>query len=165
MKLADLVQSERHLVLQVIQPALLGLMDGSVATLAPLFAAAELTGRPHSAFLVGMAAALGAGISMGLAEAVSDDGKLSGRGHPLLRGGVTGLATFLGGTFHTLPFLIPQIRLALLLASMVVVVELLAIAWIRYRYMKSSLWSTVIQVLGGGLIVFLVGLTLGRFGG
>lgn len=165
MKPADLVQSEHQLILQVVQPALLGLMDGSVSTLAPLFAAAELTGQPHSAFLVGMAAALGAGISMGLAEAVSDDGRLSGRGHPLLRGGVTGLATFLGGTFHTLPFLIPQIRLALFLASLVVVVELLAIAWIRYRYMKSSLWSTVIQVLVGGLIVFFVGLTLGRFGG
>ncbi|WP_243029207.1 VIT family protein [Thermus albus] len=153
-----------RLILQVVQPGLLGLMDGSVSTLAPLFAAAELTRQPHSAFLVGMAAALGAALSMGLAEALSDDGRLSGRGHPFLRGFVTGVGTFLGGTFHTLPFLIPNIQLALLLASSVVVLELLAIAWIRYRYMGSHLGSTILQVLVGGLFVFLIGLTLGRFG-
>lgn len=165
MRFFTFFQDEKRLVLQVVQPGLLGLMDGSVSTLAPLFAAAELTQKPHSAFLVGMAAALGAALSMGLAEALSDDGRLSGRGHPFLRGGVTGLGTFLGGTFHTLPFLIPSIQLALLLASGIVILELLTIAWIRYRYMKSPLEATVLQVLVGGLIVFFLGLTLGRLGG
>ncbi|TFU17758.1 VIT family protein [Thermus tengchongensis] len=165
MKPPILPQDEHRLVLQVIQPGLLGLMDGAVSTLAPLFAAAGLTGEPHKAFLVGMAAALGAALSMGLAEALSDDGKLSGRGHPFLRGTVTGVGTFLGGTFHTLPFLIPHLGLALVLASAVVLLELFAIAWIRYRYMRSPLGSTVVQVLVGGGLVFLVGLTLGRVGG
>lgn len=160
-----LPQDERRLILQVIQPGLLGLMDGSVSTLAPLFAAAGITQNPRGAFLVGMAAALGAALSMGLAEALSDDGKLSGRGHPLLRGAVTGLGTFLGGTFHTLPFLIPHLGIALALATTVVVLELFTIAWIRYRYMRSPLGSTVLQVVVGGGLVFLVGLTLGWFGG
>ncbi|GAA5335162.1 VIT1/CCC1 transporter family protein [Thermus hydrothermalis] len=153
-----LPEDEHRLVLQVVQPGLLGLMDGSVSTLAPLFAAAGLTGNPHSAFLVGIAAALGAALSMGLAEALSDDGKLSGRGHPVLRGSVTG-----GETFHTLPLLIPHMGVAL--APAVVVLVLLAIAWIRYRYMRSPLGATVAQVLVGGGLVFLVGLTLGRLGG
>ncbi|MEZ0348068.1 MAG: VIT family protein [Thermus sp.] len=164
MKPSPVPEHEHRIVLQVVQPGLLGLMDGSVSTLAPLFAAAGLTGNPHSAFLVGMAAALGAALSMGLAEALSDDGKLSGRGHPMLRGSVTGIGTFLGGTFHTLPFLISHLGLALGLASTVVVLELLAIAWIRYRYMRSPLGATVVQVLVGGGLVFLVGLTLGRLG-
>ncbi|WP_353513868.1 VIT family protein [Thermus sp. LT1-2-5] len=165
MKPPNAPEHEHRLVLQVVQPGLLGLMDGSVSTLAPLFAAAGLTGNPHSAFLVGMAAALGAALSMGFAEALSDDGKLSGRGHPVLRGGVTALGTFLGGTFHTLPFLIPRLGVALALASTVVVLELLTIAWIRYRYMRSPLGATVVQVLVGGGLVFLLGLTLGRLGG
>lgn len=156
---------EHRLILQVVQPGLLGLMDGSVSTLAPLFATAGITQNPHSAFLVGMAAALGAALSMGLAEALSDDGRLSGRGHPLLRGGVTGLGTFLGGMGHTLPFLIPHLSLALALASAVVFLELLAITWIRVRYMKSPPLSTLVQVLLGGLVVFGLGLTLGRVGG
>lgn len=155
---------DHRLILQVVQPALLGLMDGSVSTLAPLFATAELTRNSHQAFLVGVAAALGAALSMGLAEALSDDGRLSGRGHPALRGGITGLATFLGGMFHTLPFLIPEIRLALALASTVVVLELFLIAGIRYRYMASPLLPTILQVLVGGFLVFAVGLFLGRFG-
>ncbi|WP_157205766.1 VIT family protein [Calidithermus timidus] len=128
-------------------------------------AAAGVTGNPFRTFLVGMAAALGAALSMGLAKALSDDGRLSGRGQPLLRGGVTGLGTFLGGTFHTLPFLIPHLGIAMALASTVVVLELLVIAWIRYRYMRSSLGSTVFQVLVGGGPVFLVGLSLGRMRG
>ncbi|GAB5602282.1 hypothetical protein FJNA_08070 [Thermus sp. FJN-A] len=156
---------DHRFVLQVVQPGLLGLMDGSVSTLAPLFAAAGLTRNPHDAFLVGVAAALGAALSMGLAEALSDDGKVTGRGSPVLRGGVTGLATFLGGMFHTLPFLIPHIRVALALASAVVVLELLAIAYIRYHFMQSPLVQTVAQVILGGGLVFLVGLTLGRLGG
>lgn len=154
-----------ELVLQRIQPALLGLMDGSVSTLAPLFAAAELTHRPLSAFYVGLAASLGAGISMGLAEALSDDGVISGRGNPWSRGTITGLATMLGGMFHTLPFLLPNLHAALTLAYIVVAVELLAIAWIRRRFMKSPLGRTLLQVVVGGALVFAVGMLLGNAGG
>ena len=151
-------------VLQKVQPALLGLMDGSVSTLAPLFAAAGLTHKPHNAFLVGLAASLGAGISMGLAEALSDDGSVTGRGNPWMRGVITGLATALGGMLHTLPFLIPALSLALHVAYGVVVVELLAIAYIRYRFMKTPLGPTILQVIVGGGIVFAVGLWLGKLG-
>jgi VIT1/CCC1 family predicted Fe2+/Mn2+ transporter len=153
--------AQQRYVLQVVQPALLGLMDGAVSTLAPLFASAEITRIPHEAFLVGLAASLGAGISMGLAEALSDDGVVSGRGHPLLRGAITGLATALGGMFHTLPFLIPNLALALGLAYTIVVLELLTIAYIRFRYMKSSLGRTIVQVILGGAAVFGVGILLG----
>jgi erythrin-vacuolar iron transport family protein len=151
-------------VLQVVQPALLGLMDGSVSTLAPLFATAAMTGKTSSAFLVGLAASVGAGISMGLAEALSDDGKVSGRGRPLARGIITGGGTIVGGMLHTLPFLLGNLRVALMLAYVVVVVELLAIAYIRYRWMKSPLGSTIVQVIIGGGIVFALGIWLGRFG-
>ena len=156
--------SNHAFVLQVVQPALLGLMDGSVSTLAPLFAAAELTGNPLSAFYVGMAASIGAGISMGLAEALSDDGTVSGRGNPWVRGAITGGATILGGMLHTLPFLLNDLQTALYLAYIVVTVELLAIAYIRYHYMKSPLGQTVLQVIVGGGIVFGIGLLLGRIG-
>ncbi|GEM86075.1 VIT family protein [Meiothermus granaticius] len=155
---------EHKTVLQIVQPGLLGLMDGSVSTLAPIFATATLTGRPHDAFFVGFAASLGAGISMGLAEALSDDGVISGRGSPLIRGGVTGGATFLGGMFHTLPFLIPNLHTALLLAYAVVVVELLTIAYIRFHFMKSPLGQTIVQVIVGGGVVFAIGVWLGRLG-
>ncbi|GAC1648766.1 MAG: hypothetical protein NVS4B3_04820 [Gemmatimonadaceae bacterium] len=157
--------SEQHrLVLQIIQPGLLGLMDGSVSTLAPLFAAAALTGRTRAAFFVGLAASLGAGISMGLAEALSDDGEISGRGKPWSRGGITALGTVLGGMLHTLPFLLANIHTALAFAYGVVIVELIAIAYIRYRYMASPLGRTVAQVIGGGGIVFALGIWLGRLG-
>ena len=156
--------TDQRLVLQVVQPALLGLMDGSVSTLAPLFATAELTGSTRSAFFVGLAASVGAGISMGLAEALSDDGTVTGRGNPWARGAITGVATALGGMFHTLPFLLSELRRALPIAYAVVVVELLTIAFIRYHYMRSTLWRTVVQVVVGGAIVFFVGLWLGRFG-
>jgi VIT1/CCC1 family predicted Fe2+/Mn2+ transporter len=161
---SETLRREQEFVLQVVQPALLGLMDGSVSTLAPLFATAELTGRPLAAFFVGLAAALGAGVSMGLAEALSDDGKVSGRGNPWLRGAITGGATALGGTFHTLPFLLSNLQLALYLAYAVVAIELSAIAVIRLRFMKSPLSRTVVQVIVGGGIVFGVGLLLGRLG-
>jgi len=151
-------------VLQKVQPALLGLMDGSVSTLAPLFAAAGLTNQSHKAFLVGLAAAIGAGISMGLAEALSDDGEVTGRGNPVYRGMITGFATAIGGMLHTLPFLIGNLNNALHLAYMVVVVELITIAMIRYKFMRSSFWSTVLQVIFGGGIVFLLGIWLGRLG-
>jgi VIT1/CCC1 family predicted Fe2+/Mn2+ transporter len=151
-------------VLQVVQPGLLGLMDGSVSTLAPLFATATLTGRTWSAFLVGLAASIGAGISMGLAEALSDDGQLSGRGSPLMRGIITGGGTIVGGMLHTLPFLLSNMHAALVLAYVVVVLELVAIAYIRYRWMRSPLGSTIMQVIVGGGIVFGLGVWLGRFG-
>lgn len=152
------------LVLQEIQPGLLGLMDGSVSTLAPIFAAAGLTGRPLSAFFVGLAASLGAAISMGLSEALSDDGSLTGRGGPQRRGMITGVATGLGGMLHTFPFLIPDLGVALKLAYAVVVCELIAIAFIRYRFMGGKLANTIVQVLVGGGIVFAIGVWLGRIG-
>jgi VIT1/CCC1 family predicted Fe2+/Mn2+ transporter len=155
--------SQAH-VLQVIQPGLLGLMDGSVSTLAPLFATAAITQRTESAFFVGLAASFGAGISMGLAEALSDDGKVSGRGNPITRGAITGGGTIIGGMLHTLPFLLSDLHTALLLAYAIVVFELVAIAYIRYRWMKSPLGSTIVQVIVGGGIVFALGIWLGRMG-
>ncbi len=155
---------EREFVLQKVQPALLGLMDGSVSTLAPLFAAAGLTLDAHKAFFVGLAASVGAGISMGLAEALSDDGKVTGRGTPILRGTITGIATIIGGMLHTLPFLLPNLSTALRIAYGVVVLELAAIAFIRYRFMKTPLVQTVVQVVVGGGIVFALGIWLGKIG-
>jgi erythrin-vacuolar iron transport family protein len=155
---------DQTFVLQKVQPALLGLMDGSVSTLAPIFATAGLTGKPLDAFYVGLAASVGAGISMGLAEALSDDGLVSGRGSPLGRGVITGAATLLGGMLHTLPFLLADLRTALPLAYSVVVVELLVIAYIRFHFMKSPLAQTVWQVIVGGGVVFAVGVWLGRLG-
>jgi VIT1/CCC1 family predicted Fe2+/Mn2+ transporter len=151
-------------VIQKVQPGLLGLMDGSVSTLAPIFATAGLTGQPIKAFYVGLAASLGAGISMGLAEALSDDGKVTGRGNPIIRGAITAFATAVGGMLHTLPFLIGNLQSALHLAYCVVVFELLVIAFIRYKFMKTPLYSTILQVIVGGGIVFAVGLWLGNAG-
>jgi hypothetical protein len=148
-------------VIQKVQPGLLGLMDGSVSTLAPIFATAGLTGQPIKAFYVGLAASLGAGISMGLAEALSDDGTVTGRGNPIVRGGITAFATALGGMLHTLPFLINNLHSALHLAYIVVICELLLIAFIRYRFMKTPLVTTILQVIVGGGIVFLLGIYLG----
>ena len=163
---AGRVRADAHsaFVLQSVQPALLGLMDGSVSTLAPLFAAAGFTGKPFTAFLIGMAASVGAGVSMGLAEALSDDGSVTGRGHPFRRGVITGVATTIGGMLHTLPFLIHSLSLALHTAYAVVVVELLAIAFIRYKYMRSPLLKTIVQVIVGGLIVLGIGIALGKIG-
>jgi erythrin-vacuolar iron transport family protein len=155
--------ARRAFVLQKVQPALLGLMDGSVSTLAQIFAAAGLTGRPLSAFFVGLAASLGAGLSMGLSEALSDDGTVTGRGGPLRRGTITGVATGIGGMLHTLPFLIPNLTVALNLAY-VVACELPAIAFIRYHLMGSPLFNTIVQVVIGGALVFAIGVGLGRVG-
>lgn len=161
----DAPADEHRFVLQVVQPGLLGLMDGSVSTLAPLFATAELTGNAHrAAFYVGLAASVGAAISMGLAEALSDDGKVSGRGRPVARGVVTGVGTMIGGMLHTLPFLIADLRTALWLAYVVVIVELIAISYIRFHYMRSPLGRTIVQVVIGGAVVFGVGLWLGTMG-
>lgn len=154
--------NEHKFVIQKVQPALLGLMDGSVSTLAPIFATAGLTGTPIKAFYVGLAASLGAGISMGLAEALSDDGTVTGRGSPITRGSITAFSTALGGMLHTLPFLIDNLQHALHLAYAVVVLELLSIAIIRYRFMKTPLIKTILQVIVGGGIVFVLGLFLGN---
>ena len=151
----------KNFVLRVVQPALIGLMDGSVSTLAPLFATAFATRDPRVTFLVGLAAAVGAAISMGFSEGLSDDGTLTGRGNPILRGIITGVATFVGGILHTLPFLIPHVSLALYLAFGVVGVELLAISFIRYRYFDMSFVLSAGQVLVGGILVFLSGILIG----
>ena len=153
--------SRRLFVLQVVQPGLAGLMDGSVSTLAPVFAAAFATHKSHDALLVGLAASIGAGISMGFAEALSDDGSLTGRGHPWLRGLVCGVMTMLGGIGHTLPYLIPAFYPATAVAAGVVVAELAAISYIRYRYMDTPPLSATFQVVLGGVLVFLTGVFIG----
>lgn len=152
---------DREFLLRVVQPALNGLLDGSISTLAPLFAAAYATGEAHVAFLVGASAAVGAGISMAFSEALSDTGALTGRGHPYLRGSIVGAMTFVGGILHTLPFLVPDINLALYLAYAVVGLELIAIAYIRYKYFKTGFWSSMLQVVLGGALVFLAGIFIG----
>ncbi|HEX5426064.1 MAG TPA: ferritin family protein [Candidatus Acidoferrales bacterium] len=155
-------KSRRQLfMLQVIQPGLAGLMDGSVSTLAPIFAAAFATHNTKDAFLVGLAASLGAGISMAFAEALSDDGSLTGRGKPLIRGTITGLMTAAGGLGHTLPFLISNFQLAFTVAVIVVAIELAIISYVRHRYMDTPLLSSTMQVIVGGVAVFIVGILIG----
>lgn len=155
-------RSQRRLfILQIIQPGLAGLMDGSVSTLAPIFAAAFATHNTKDAFLVGLAASLGAGISMAFAEGLSDDGSLTGRGRPLIRGAVTGLMTTAGGLGHTLPFLISSFNLAFSVAVLVVAVELAIISYVRHRYMDTPLLSSTMQVIVGGVAVFVVGILIG----
>jgi erythrin-vacuolar iron transport family protein len=153
--------SRRLFVLQVVQPGLAGLMDGSVSTLAPVFAAAFATRDSWDAFLVGMAASIGAGISMGFAEALSDDGVISGRGRPVIRGIVCGLMTTMGGIGHTLPFLIRNFQIAMLVAVVVVALELAVISWIRHKYMDTPLLAAAFQVVVGGVLVFLTGILIG----
>jgi erythrin-vacuolar iron transport family protein len=154
--------SDRRFLLQVVQPGLAGLMDGSVSTLAPIFAAAFATRHPMTAFLVGMAAATGAGISMAFSEALSDDGVLTGRGNPIMRGAITGFMTFLGGAGHTLPFLVPDFRIALAVAFVVVGVELILIAAIRHRFFGTGWLLSMLQVVGGGILVIIAGLIFGN---
>ena len=151
---------DRERLLQVVQPGLIGLIDGTISTLAPIFAAAYLAGS-REALLVGLAAALGAAISMGLSEGLSDDGSITGRGTSLSRGLITGTATFVGGTLHALPFLIGDVDDALVLAYIVVSVELVLIAYIRKRFMRVSLTRSLIQVTLGGAIVAAVGVIIG----
>ncbi|HEY2715919.1 MAG TPA: hypothetical protein VGI73_06835 [Solirubrobacterales bacterium] len=152
---------ERVRVLQVVQPGLIGLIDGTVSTLAPIFASAFVAGS-RAALLVGLASALGAAISMGISEALSDDGSLTGRGDSVNRGLITGLATFVGGAFHSLPFLISDVHQALLLAYAVVAVELLAIAFVRKRYLKVALSQSLVQVTMAGVMVAGVGIAIGH---
>ncbi|OGL34732.1 VIT family protein [Candidatus Saccharibacteria bacterium RIFCSPHIGHO2_12_FULL_47_16b] len=154
-------QDQNRFILQTVQPALAGLMDGSVSTLAPIFAAAFATRNPHIAFLVGLSAAIGAAISMAFAEGLSDDGRLTGRGHPFRRGVIIGLMTFLGGIFHTVPFLMSDLDVALIIAYLVVGIELITIAYIRYRYFQMRFWLSVLQVIVGGGLVFLAGILIG----
>ena len=153
--------ARRNFVLRIVQPGLVGLMDGSVSTLAPVFAAAFATHDSWDTFLVGMAASVGAGISMGFAEALSDDGALSGRGQPWLRGLVTGLMTTVGGVGHTLPYLINDFWTATILAIVVVLLELWAIAWVRARYMDTPFLRAAYQIVIGGLLVFSTGILIG----
>jgi erythrin-vacuolar iron transport family protein len=152
---------EERFMLQRVQPALIGLIDGTVSTLAPIFATAFLAGS-HAALFVGLAAALGAGISMGLSEALSDDGEITGRGTSLSRGVITGGATFFGGSFHALPFVISDLHTALAVASATVACELVAIAWVRKRFLDVSLRSSLVQVTMGGLIVAVTGALIGQ---
>lgn len=163
---AEADTQRRQFVLQYVQPGLAGLMDGSVSTLAPIFAAAFATQNNHETFLIGLAAAIGAGISMGFAEGLSDDGAISGRGSPVARGIVCGLMTTLGGIFHILPYLIPDAApnafwLATIIASVIVILELFVIAWIRARYMDTPFLKAMFQVVVGGVLVFAAGILIG----
>ncbi len=153
--------ARRMFLLQYIQPGLVGLMDGSVSTLAPLFAAAFATHSTWETFLVGMAASVGAGISMGFAEALSDDGSLTGRGTPWLRGTVSGAMTAIGGLGHTLPYLIPDFWTATVVAVIVVVLELGVISYIRYRFMDTPFLNAAFQIAFGGALVFIAGILIG----
>lgn len=148
-------------VLKVVQPALVGLMDGSVSTLAPIFAAAFATGSTHVALVVGISASVGAAISMAFAEALSDTGEDTGRGHPFARGAIVGFATFIGGILHSLPFFIADLKVALYTAYIVVALELWIIAYIRRHYFRMSFWLSVVQVVFGGGLVVLAGLLIG----
>ena len=154
--------AKRRFILQIVQPGLVGLMDGSVSTLAPVFAAAFATHSTWNTFLVGLAASIGAGISMGFAEALADDGKLSGRGTPYLRGLVCGLMTMAGGIGHTLPYLIPDFWTATGVSIGVVFVELAVIAWIQWKYMETSPISAMAKVMLGGAVVLAVGILIGN---
>lgn len=154
--------SSHDFLLRVVQPGLAGLMDGSVSTLAPIFATAFASHEPWLAFLVGMASATGAGISMAFSEALSDDGVLTGRGSPIVRGAITGIMTFFGGALHTLPFLISHIQIALLTAYIVVAFELILIAAIRHRYFGTSWLLSMVQVVGGGALVFVAAMIFGN---
>lgn len=158
---AEKSEEHRQFLLTYVQPGLAGLMDGSVSTLAPVFAAAFATGNTWSTFLVGLAAAVGAGISMGFTEAAADDGKLTGRGSPLTRGVVTGVMTALGGLGHALPYLIPHFWTATGVAAVVVVIELWSIAFIQNRYMQTPFWRAALQVVLGGALVFAAGVLIG----
>jgi VIT1/CCC1 family predicted Fe2+/Mn2+ transporter len=161
-QLSAIVHDDKSFVLRIVQPGLAGLMDGSVSTLAPIFATAFATHNSRTVFLIGAASAVGAGISMAFSEGLSDDGSLTGRGNPVFRGLVTGFMTFLGGFLHTLPFLIGNVHTALTFAYFVVGIELLVIAFIRNRYFKTSFALSFLQVVVGGGLVFAAGVLIGQ---
>ena len=158
------VMGRREFVLQRVQPALVGLIDGSMSTLAPIFAVAIATHVPRYAFLAGVATSIAAGISMAYSEGLSDTGEVTGRGSPVVRGIITGAGTFAGGIFHTLPFLIPRYHAALVAASIVVAVELVALAWIRYRFLETSFLRSVAHITLGGAVIVAVSVALGASG-
>jgi VIT1/CCC1 family predicted Fe2+/Mn2+ transporter len=161
-EIEDLVGNDKNFLLRIVQPGLAGLMDGSVSTLAPIFATAFATHNSHTVFLIGAASAVGAGISMAFSEGLSDDGEITGRGNPVFRGLVTGLMTFIGGFLHSLPFLIPNVHTALTLAYFVVGIELIVIALIRHKYFKTSFAVSFLQVVVGGGLVFAAGVLIGQ---
>jgi erythrin-vacuolar iron transport family protein len=154
----------QQFLLQRVQPALTGLIDGSLSTIAPIFAVALYTHKPHAAFIAGTATAIAAGISMAYSEGLSDTGELTGRGHPAMRGAITGVGTFLGGILHTLPFLIPNYHVALIFAAVVVGFELVALAWLRWRFFQTSFVSSLAYVTLAGLVIAGVSAALGASG-
>jgi VIT1/CCC1 family predicted Fe2+/Mn2+ transporter len=159
--IATAPSSDQSFLLQRVQPAMTGLIDGSLSTLAPIFAVALATHQPRYAFFAGLATAIGAGVSMAFSEGLSDTGDLTGRGSPYRRGAITGAGTFLGGVLHTLPFLIPQYGTALVAAAITVMVELLALAWIRSRFFRTSFLRSVASVTLGGVIIAVTSAALG----
>jgi erythrin-vacuolar iron transport family protein len=155
---------EHAFLLQRVQPAMIGLIDGSLSTLAPIFSVAIVTHKPHFAFIAGVATAIGAGISMGFSEGLSDTGELTGRGNPLVRGAITGVGTFVGGIVHTLPFLIPHYRTAIVSAIIVVALELVVLAWLRWRFFEVNFVRALASVTLGGVIIAAVSAALGSAG-
>ena len=157
--------TEQHsFLLQRVQPAMVGLIDGSLSTLAPIFGIAFYTHKPHAAFVAGLATAIGAGISMAYSEGLSDTGELTGRGSPFVRGAITGIGTFIGGILHTLPFLIPQYHAALVAAAIVVGCELIALAALRWRFFETSFVKSLAYVTLGGAVIAAVGALIGSTG-
>src|SRR5918911_2884565 len=159
------VRDDRSFLLQRVQPAMVGLIDGSLSTLAPIFAVALATHKPHYAFFAGLATAIGAGVSMAFSEGLSDTGELTGRGNPFVRGGITGVGTFIGGILHTLPFLIPHYRVALIFAIVVVAFELLMLAFLRWRFFQDSFVKALGSVTLGGIIIAAISAALGSAAG
>jgi erythrin-vacuolar iron transport family protein len=155
------VTGEQHFLLQRVQPAMVGLIDGSLSTLAPIFGIAFYTHNPHAAFVAGLATSIGAGISMAYSEGLSDTGELTGRGRPLVRGTITGVGTFIGGILHKLPFLIPHYRAAVVTAAVVVAFELIGLAAIRWRFFETSFVKSLGYITLGGAVIALVGATIG----
>ena len=158
------MSEEHHFLLQRVQPAMVGLIDGSLSTLAPIFGIAFYTHRPHAAFIAGLATAIGAGISMAYSEGLSDTGELTGRGNPLVRGGITGVGTFIGGILHTLPFLITNYHAAVVTAATVVAFELVGLAVIRWRFFETSFAKSLLNFVVGGAILAVVGALVGSAG-
>ncbi|MEN3263662.1 MAG: erythrin-vacuolar iron transport family protein [Pseudonocardia sp.] len=158
-------RDEQSFLLQRVQPAMAGLMDGSLSTLAPIFAVALATHQPRYAFFAGLATAIGAGVSMAFSEGLSDTGDVTGRGNPYLRGSITGVGTFLGGILHTLPFLIPQLQDALIVAIIVVAFELVTLAWLRWRVFNTSFLRSFLCIILGGAIIASISAALGGAAG
>jgi len=158
------VPEEHHFLLQRVQPAMVGLIDGSLSTLAPIFGIAFYTHKPHTAFIAGLATSIGAAISMAFSEALSDTGELTGRGHPGVRGTITGVGTFVGGILHTLPFLITQYHLAVVVAAIVVAFELVMLAVIRWRFFQTGFLKSLVAVSTGGAVIAVVGSLIGSAG-